>query len=326
MATPRDKYYTKMLETIVDYNDDQNAPFSNDKRQKAISTVMAETEEEECNIITDANNVTMDTFYQSPVTTNTQGKNSNAIFTSERRNTLDTLTEALKVLTLDSTINNYAYKSDPLVATHTSDEKKGKFSDTDTTNVNYPQRLLINRTLPMIIPPIDPRIADGVTAGRGTEHARQTIASKVIVTAVVRSGAHVLQNPADVIRTDTDETIPRDGNTSISYPRFSYTVLIGGGTTVSPTRTGSQEIISPKGPTSSVEVRNAQPFHTSINGNYAKDGDSTPTVIGRELSNDSSANIYLRCRVNFTCESVVTKTPNFMNLRLLAVQTSDGLG
>ena len=31
MATPRDKYYTKMLETLVDYNDRNNTPFSNEK-------------------------------------------------------------------------------------------------------------------------------------------------------------------------------------------------------------------------------------------------------------------------------------------------------
>ena len=31
MATTRDKYYTKMLETLVDYNGRNNAPFSNEK-------------------------------------------------------------------------------------------------------------------------------------------------------------------------------------------------------------------------------------------------------------------------------------------------------
>ena len=45
MATTRDKYYEKMLETIVDHNDHQNAPLSNDKLQQAISTVTSETEE-----------------------------------------------------------------------------------------------------------------------------------------------------------------------------------------------------------------------------------------------------------------------------------------
>ena len=52
---------------------------------------MAETEAEERNIILDANNVTMDNFCQSLVTTNTQGENANTILTSERPNNPDAL-------------------------------------------------------------------------------------------------------------------------------------------------------------------------------------------------------------------------------------------
>ena len=70
---------------------------------------MAKTEEEERNIISYANNVTMDNFCKSPATTNAQGENENAVFTSERQNTLDMLAETLKLLTLDSTINDSAY-------------------------------------------------------------------------------------------------------------------------------------------------------------------------------------------------------------------------
>ena len=73
MSTPRDKYYEKMLETLVDYNDHRNAPLSNKKLRQEINTVMVETEEEECNIIPDANNVIMDNLCQYPVMTNTQG-------------------------------------------------------------------------------------------------------------------------------------------------------------------------------------------------------------------------------------------------------------
>ena len=45
MATPRDKYYEEMLDTLVDYNDYHNAPFSNEKLQQEFSKVMSETEE-----------------------------------------------------------------------------------------------------------------------------------------------------------------------------------------------------------------------------------------------------------------------------------------
>ena len=68
-----------MLETLVDYNEDHNSLLSNEKLQQAISKVMEESEEEEHNIILDANNVIMDNFCHSPVTTNIQGENSNTI-------------------------------------------------------------------------------------------------------------------------------------------------------------------------------------------------------------------------------------------------------
>ena len=78
-----------------------------------------------------------------------------------------------------------------------------------------------------------------------------------------------------------------------------------------------------------MEVRNAQPLHTSINVNSSKNGDSTPTVskiIIQELSDESRAEIYSRCWVNFTHDTVVTEGPNFINLGLLAIHTSDELG
>ena len=62
-----------MLETLLDYNDHNNAPFSNEKLQQSVSKFMEETEEEEYDTECNVNNVTMYTFYnQSPITTNTQ--------------------------------------------------------------------------------------------------------------------------------------------------------------------------------------------------------------------------------------------------------------
>ena len=46
-------------------------------------------------------------------------------------------------------------------------------------------------------------------------------------------------------------------------------------------------------------------------------------VIGRELSNGSSADLYLRCRMDFVSNFVQTEAPQFVYLRLLAVNTSD---
>ena len=101
----------------------------------------------ECNV----NNVTMDTFcHQSPITTNTQREITNV--TNEMRISSKILEEMIKRfngLTIQSTINDYEYynseeddaesnpNSDPKVATHTSDGKKGKVADIDTTNGNF---------------------------------------------------------------------------------------------------------------------------------------------------------------------------------------------
>ena len=81
---------------------------------------------------------------------------------------MDVLAETLKGLTIDSTINDFSYydsgedesegepKRDLLLATHNSDRNKIKVNNTDTTNRYSPQKLLINRTVLMIILPIDP--------------------------------------------------------------------------------------------------------------------------------------------------------------------------
>ena len=82
--------------------------------------------------------------------------------------------------------------------------------------------------------------------------------------------------PGDVSRTGRDGTTPHNGNVVIRSPRLNYPVLIGGGTTTSPTRPGSQYIVKIKGPTWYVEVRNTQIFNIYINGNLAENGDSTP--------------------------------------------------
>ena len=78
MSAPKYRYYTEMLEIIVDYNDRNNAPLSNEKLQQEINRAIIETRKEERNTERNANNVTMDNFcYQYPVTTNTQGEIAN---------------------------------------------------------------------------------------------------------------------------------------------------------------------------------------------------------------------------------------------------------
>ena len=224
----------------------------------------------------------MDTFCQSPVTTNTKGENENVVLTSEGLNNSDTLAEMLK----DLTINDAKYynsdeneaevhpKIDQKVATQTSEGNKRKV--TGTTNENSPHNLLSNPTLPIITTGIDPQIPDGVATCGGNPHAHLTPTSKVVITDAAHSSAHVLRTPGEIFRRGRDSTTSHDYNNFISPPRLNSPVLIDGGTTIFQTRTGSQDIVIPKGPTGSVEVKNTQRFNTSNNGNLDKNRDSTP--------------------------------------------------
>ena len=131
---------------------------SKEKFQQAINTIVAETEDEERYEKRNANNLTTDTLIQPPVTTNTPRTKIHVA--NERRISSESLTEMLEGfnrLTLQSTINNSAddhsnknvaksdQKSDPLVNNHTSDGKKEKIADTDTTKGNSARKLLTNR-------------------------------------------------------------------------------------------------------------------------------------------------------------------------------------
>ena len=98
----------------------------------------------------------MDTFNY---TYNTQRENENKMLTSEKRDKSDALAEKLKGLTINNTgyyesdsSNANDEKGDPAsylkIATHTSDGKKIKV--TDTSKGYLQPKLLSNRNLPII--------------------------------------------------------------------------------------------------------------------------------------------------------------------------------
>ena len=95
MATPRDKYYTKMYESLIDYNDRNDAPLSNKNIREAMHKFIAEEESDVYNITPGAHNVTVDTFSQK---SDTQRENANVILTSEK------LDKLLKYLTINNAV------------------------------------------------------------------------------------------------------------------------------------------------------------------------------------------------------------------------------
>ena len=89
-----------MYKTLIDYNDRNNASLFNQKIQEAIYKYIKQE--------LDANNVPADTFSH---TSNTQIKNANAIFTSEKLDKSDELEDTLKDLTI-SNAEYYVSKSE----------------------------------------------------------------------------------------------------------------------------------------------------------------------------------------------------------------------
>ena len=90
-----------MAETLIDNNDCHNAPFSNKKLWQVVTKFMKGTEEEESN----TNNETMYSFFNSPVTTNTQRKKAN--IPNERRIGSDILAETIKgIQKIDASFKN----------------------------------------------------------------------------------------------------------------------------------------------------------------------------------------------------------------------------
>ena len=163
MATPREEYYTKMLDSLLGHTHCHGTPLSSKKLQEAVSRAMEEDEKYvECNV----NNITTDNLCQSPVTIHAQKKNANG--TNERRIVSSILAETIKQFkgcTIQSTISDYAHSdskeqvnairnSEELVDA-VSDPKSNPSSDpkvaTYTTNGNFPQKLMKNWFVPKII-------------------------------------------------------------------------------------------------------------------------------------------------------------------------------
>ena len=144
-----------------------------------------------------------------------------------------------------------------------------------------------------------------------------------------RSADHVFKYPPVVNWKDTDGMITCERKTVGIPPRETTPVRIGTGILFSPTRMGSQDIDSPRRSIVPQEVRNAKPLETSIDGIYFKHRDPVLTrskEIGSKFSNESISDVYLRCRMNLARDTVLTKSPNFMDLGLSSVHTTDELG
>ena len=110
---------------------------------------------------------------------------------------------------------------------------------------------------------------------------------------------------------------------------MTYPVWICGITTGFSINTGNIDIISPRGSIGPQWIRDADPLDNSINGIYSEHKDLVPIfskVIGCKFTNKSSANVNSHCWTNIRTDAYLTKNPNFVNLGLVSIHTSEKLG
>ena len=89
---------------------------------------------------------------------------------------------------------------------------------------------------------------------------------------------------------------------------------------------GSLHVFNKLQSTSPGKIGDTKRLDTSIDRNFPDDRNYASIfskVIGRELPHSYSANLYLRCWMDFASNFVQTKAPQFVDLGILVVNTSN---
>ena len=157
---------------------------------------------------------------------------------------------------------------------------------------------------------------------------RQTVHLKANVTDAARSCTRISWGTSGKVnRTNRDDAKPRDISCD-KTSRFSSKGLSCIGNSVSPTWTGNQDIFSPSHPSIAKRGRNAEPLDASINGFSAENGHCTSFfsgVIFLEAVSAEVCDVNPRKRMNLASNSVLGKTPKFVDLVLSPAHTTDEL-
>ena len=206
-------------------------------------------------------------------TSNTQRENTNAIFTSEKLDKLDELSDMLKDLKINNTeyyVSNSAtanytkvnHARNPKTVTHTSD---GKGKVAESSNIILQQKLFSNQTLPVVVPTMDPRIDNRTANIGGASQTLLTPATKEVVADAARGSAWVHRNPRHVIQVVRNGSTPGDTGLVVRSKPDPSPVLIGS-TAILPDCgiSGSLKFGNKQQSTSPDEVRNAQKLDTVI--------------------------------------------------------------
>ena len=152
-------------------------------------------------------------------------ENANAIFTSEKPDKLDELVKAVNNLTINDA--EY-YESNTATASDAQgDISRNPGKVTHTSNRTVEQKLMSYLTIPVMPPPMNPGIYQGIAPIILAPQKILTPAMKKVDTDMSLVGAWVHRNPWQVRRTGVDVTTPGNIRNYVSVVEPSSPFLIG---------------------------------------------------------------------------------------------------
>ena len=208
----------------------------------------------------------------------------------------------------------------PKTVTHTSN---GKGKVMDTRNKNFEQKPLSNRTLPVIAPTINPRIDLRIVPIVEATQTLLTPEMKEVVSDAECGGVFFNRILRRVRRTGIDGSTPGDVfNTVIVEHAPSQVLIVIFATSPPCGLSGSLQVAKKRKSTSPGLGGNTQKWDAVVNGKLTGDLDYASIfskLIGHKLSDSSSGDLYSRCKMNFSNDTVQNQAPDFMDMGILAI-------
>ena len=177
---------------------------------------------------------------------------------------------------------------------------------------------------------MNPRIHNSIAPIVGTSQTLLTHLTKEVVAEAVCGGAWADRTPRQVIWTGVNGRTPGEVFNAVSVENSPSSVIIISLTT-SPTFVISGNLnVSKKRQSASQGLGgNTKKLDTVVDVKLPNDLDYVPIfrkVIGQKLSDGSSDDLHLRCRINLSNDPIQTQAPHFIYMWLPAINTLNESG
>ena len=198
---------------------------------------------------------------------------------------------------------------------------------THTSNRNFEQKLLSNRTIPVLPLPMNPSIDQGIAPIILSPQTLLTSARKEVIVDAALCSAWVHWTQWQVSSMGVDGSTPGYILNVVIIVELSFPVLIGIVVTSPPWVINvSQDFGNKWRSTSPGLVGQSQKFYAVVDRKLPNNLNSTSIfskVIGNKLSDGSRGDLYTRFRMNFAADPVQTQIPQFIYLGFSIINALD---